>query len=101
MIVICCRCVEDQIPVGTWRADLGERPRTRTVRRPEALVWILRGSPADLARAHAWCVAEGGGWRAHPVPGAHESDPLAWARAAAERAGPLGPAGVSAHASLV
>lgn len=80
LTVVCARVLTEHVPTGVWRHDIGERPALRAVRVPVAVVWINCGTPADLARAHAWCVAEGGGWRAAPVPAEHRSDPLAWAR---------------------
>lgn len=51
--------VDDVEIVRARRADLGERPITRVVRRPVACVWLRAGGPADVARARTYAATRG------------------------------------------
>ena len=49
--IVLARLVDDIEVISTDGLDLGKRPKTRTVKRPEAMVWLLDGTPADAEKA--------------------------------------------------
>lgn len=80
--------------VSTHGYDLGRTPKTRTMRRAEAAMWINRGTSADLAKAEAYVAKENatrspddsaGPWKVFTFP-VSEKDPLTAAKKAAMEA---------------
>ena len=52
-----------QVPAedpNTVRIDLGVRVKMRTVQTPRAVVWLLNGTPEDVAKAEAWAATQPG-----------------------------------------
>ena len=63
--------------VRARRTDLGERPFTREVMRPEALVWLRHGTEADIPKARGYAATQG--YTVFTFPPS-EKDPLGAAR---------------------
>ena len=59
-----------------YARDLGHRAGMVPTREARALVWLLRGTDADVEKARAYCAEPGCEWEVYVLP-VEESDPIA------------------------
>lgn len=77
MIIVLARADIAYRPVGTWRHDLGERPKMEEVPDPKSLIWLNEGTATDLKKAKAYARQEGYSVFTYPTT---ERDPLGRAK---------------------
>jgi len=78
--IVLARVVEESVHDGKpYARDLGYLPKFKTVRVPQAVVWLNDGNTADVEKAHAHCAQEGQGWRVFTMS-TSIPDPLETAR---------------------
>jgi len=83
--IVLVRMVEDwrlAEPGRIARTDLGERPKIEIYHRPEACMWLRRGTAADVANAREFAKREGYQVR---IYGTTERDPLGRAKREASK----------------
>jgi len=76
--IVVARLVDDVEVIGVARIDLGERHKTRAIKRAEACCWLNEGGPEDVKKARSW--AESNGYTVFTFP-ANEPEALVLARA--------------------
>lgn len=59
-----------------YARDLGHRAGMVPTREARALVWLLRGTDADVEKARAYCAEPGCEWEVYVLP-VEEPDPIA------------------------
>jgi len=78
--IVLARVVEESVHDGKpFARDLGHLPKLKTVRIPQAVVWLNSGDSIDVEKAHAHCRTEGQGWRVFTMS-MSVADPLETAR---------------------
>lgn len=75
--IVLARTEEDYEVVRPGQSDIGIPAKTRVVLVPKALIWLRKGTAADVAKAEAHARSEG--WRVFTYP-TGERDPLGRAK---------------------
>ena len=75
--IVLARTEEDYEVVRPGQSDIGIPAKTRVVLVPKALMWLRKGTSADVAKAEAHAKSEG--WRVFTYP-TSEKDPLGRAK---------------------
>ena len=75
--IVLARTEEDYEVVRPGQSDIGIPAKTRVVLVPKALMWLRKGTSADVAKAEAHARSEG--WKVFVYP-TSERDPLGRAK---------------------
>ena len=73
LTIVLARKEISQEVVGTWAADLGQRPKFRDVAVAKAMIWLNKGDQSDMPKALAYARNEGYSVFSYP---ASDADPL-------------------------